>query len=87
MAKETDDDKETPFADVGDVMRVARNRLDLTQTEMADRLKRTQVQISKWESGESLPRTEDVREVAREYHLKPEQLLPKKASEPKSKAS
>ncbi len=71
---------ETPFADIGDALRIARQRLSLTQVQMAERLGRTQVQISKWESGESLPRTEDVRDVAREYRLKPEQLLPRTAS-------
>jgi transcriptional regulator with XRE-family HTH domain len=66
-----------PFADIGKTMRDARERLELTQSQMAERLDRTQVQISKWETGESLPRTEDVRAVAREYKLKPEQLLPR----------
>lgn len=71
--------KANPFADIGEALREARDRLGLTQTQMADRLGRTQVQISKWESGESLPRTEDVRDVAREYKLKPDQLLPRSA--------
>lgn len=69
--------KEHPFADVGETLRAARERLDLTQSQMAERLECSQVQISKWETGESLPRTEDVRVVAREYKLKPEQLLPR----------
>lgn len=65
---------------VHQVLREARERLGKTQTEVAGELGVTQPLIAKWERGEGLPRTEDVRDVARVYRLKPEQLLPERAA-------
>jgi len=47
---------------------------------MAERLERTQAQISKWEDGRALPVTEDVRRVARAYGVQPSRLLPREES-------
>lgn len=72
--------KDPPYADIGELLKAARMRLDLTQAEMADRLHRKQAQISKWESGAGLPPTKSVRDVARAYHVHPELLLPRRAA-------
>lgn len=66
--------------DVGPVLRAAREKLDWTQAEMAAELGVTQPLIARWEAGDALPRTEDVRSVAAAYKLKPEQLLPERAA-------
>jgi transcriptional regulator with XRE-family HTH domain len=60
-----------------DLMREARKRLDKTQSQIADELGLPQPLISRWETGDAFPRTEDVRRVAKAYGLKPEQLLPR----------
>lgn len=70
-------DEEPKFIAIGKVLRDARKARKLTQEEMAELLGRTQAQISKWEAGWTLPTTEDVRDVAREYRIRPEQLLPR----------
>lgn len=59
-----------------ELMRDARKRLDKTQTQIAEEIGVPQPLISRWESGDGFPRTEDVRRVAKAYGLKPEQLLP-----------
>lgn len=59
-----------------ELMRAARERADKTQAQIADELGVTQPLIAKWEKGDGLPKTEDVRRVARAYGLKPEQILP-----------
>ena len=61
-------------------MKAARDKLELTQAEMAGRLGVTQPLIARWESGDAYPRTEDIRRVADAYGVKPEQLLPEIAA-------
>lgn len=67
-------------ADVGEVMRAAREKLGKTQAQMATDLEVTQPLIARWEAGNAYPRTEDVRRVAAAYRLKPDQLLPERAA-------
>lgn len=62
---------------VGEVLSRARKRLGKKQSEIAALLDKSQPTIHEWETGKSLPRTDEVREVARVYGVKPEQLLPK----------
>ena len=57
-------------------MRAARDKAGKTQADIAHELGVTQPLIAKWEAGDALPRTEDVRKVAKAYGLKPEQILP-----------
>lgn len=69
---------------VGEVLSRARKRLGKKQSEIAALLDKSQPTIHEWETDKSLPRTDEVREVARVYQVKPEQLLPKK---PRTKAA
>lgn len=50
---------------------------------MAAELGKTQPTIQAYESDKALPRTEDVRAVAKAYGLKPEQLLPPTKASPR----
>lgn len=65
---------------VGERLREARKRIDKTQAEIAEIVGRTQPTVHAWESDQTLPRTEEVRVVAKAYGLKPEQLLPERAA-------
>ena len=62
---------------VGQILSRARKKLRKTQGEIASELGKTQPTIHEWESDKSLPRTDEVRDVARVYALEPEQLLPR----------
>lgn len=64
---------------VGQRLRKARLKLNLRQLDIADKLGCTQPTIHAWESDATLPRTEDIRDVAAAYGLDPEHLLPKSA--------
>lgn len=65
---------------VGERMKAARERLGKTQLQVAEELGKKQPTVHAWESGQTLPRTEEVRAVAKVYGLKPEQLLPEIAA-------
>lgn len=65
---------------VGERLRKAREERGLTQLQVAERLGKTQPTVQAWESDKTLPRTEEVRDVAAVYGLKPEQLLPPRRS-------
>lgn len=69
---------------VGERLSLARKRLGKKQSEIAALLGKTQPTIHEWETDKSLPRTDEIREVARVYGVEPEQLLPRK---PRTKAS
>lgn len=69
---------------VGQILSRARKKLGKKQSEIAGVLGKSQPTIHEWETDKSLPRTDEVREVARVYGVKPEQLLPKK---PRAKAA
>lgn len=64
---------------VGERLRKARTKLKKTQADMAELIGCTQPSIHDWESDRVLPRTQDVRRVAKAYGLEPEQLLPEAA--------
>lgn len=59
-----------------ELMKAARERQGKTQSQIAAELGVTQPLIAKWEAGDGLPQTKDIRNVARVYRLRPEQLLP-----------
>lgn len=61
---------------VGERLRKAREKLEKTQSQIAGELGLTQPTVHAWEVDRTLPRTEDIRAVAKAYGLKPEQLLP-----------
>lgn len=61
---------------VGQRMRAAREKQGRTQEDIADALGKRQPTVQSWEADETLPRTNEVRAVAKEYRLRPEQLLP-----------
>jgi transcriptional regulator with XRE-family HTH domain len=65
---------------VGALMRAARTKLKKTQSEIAAELGCTQPSVANWENDHTLPRTEEVRTVAKVYGLRPEQLLPRSGS-------
>lgn len=69
-----------PWRTTGKLMRSAREQAGLTQQAIATVLGFTQAQIVKWESGEALPKTEDLPRVARAYGIEPIQLVPIKAA-------
>lgn len=61
---------------VGERLKRAREKLKKTQLQIAAELGCTQPTVHAWEADEALPRTADVRAVAKVYGLRPEQLLP-----------
>ncbi len=61
---------------IGEELRKARAKLGKTQLQIATELGKSQPSVQQWESDATLPRTEDVRAVAKAYGLDPEQLLP-----------
>jgi transcriptional regulator with XRE-family HTH domain len=61
---------------VGARLRAARMKLKKRQHEIAAELGCTQPAVSDWESDKALPRTQEIRAVAKAYGLKPELLLP-----------
>lgn len=61
---------------VGRRIRAARERLDLTQAELATLLGRTPTSISYWESGQRSPGLEEIVELARALAVDPASLLP-----------
>lgn len=68
---------------VGATLLRARKRLRLKQSDIVALLakrgvQKTQPTIHEWESDKSLPRTDEIRDVAAVYDVEPEQLLPKK---------
>lgn len=65
---------------VGERLRKARERLRKRQADIAAELDCTQPTVAAWEADDALPRTADVRAVAKAYGLKPEQLLPEIAA-------
>lgn len=67
-------------------MRSAREKQGKTQSQIAEDLadegiERSQPAVANWENDVSLPRTDEIRTVAKVYKLRPEQLLPRKARE------
>jgi transcriptional regulator with XRE-family HTH domain len=60
----------------GDVLREARERQGLSQQEMADRLDVSQNTISGYESGEKLPRTHRLAQVAAGYGVDVRRIIP-----------
>lgn len=65
---------------VGQRLKRARKAQGKTQAEIADELDRTQPTVSAWETDEALPRTDEIRAVARVYRLRPEEILPPEAA-------
>ena len=65
---------------VAQSLREARAKSRKTQAQIAEECGVTQPVVHLWESGERLPKTADVRTVAKAYGLRPEQLLPAPAS-------
>ena len=68
---------------VGQVLSRARKKLGKKQNEIVALLakrgvQKTQPTIHEWESDKSLPRTDEVRDVAAVYQVNPEQILPRK---------
>jgi transcriptional regulator with XRE-family HTH domain len=64
---------------VGERLKRARTRLDKTQAEIAAEVGCQQPTVHEWETDKAVPKTRDVRKVARAYGLRPEQLLPEAA--------
>ncbi len=58
-----------------DLMREARERAKKTQAQIADELGVTQPAVHKWESGDGVPRNEDLRRVAAVYGLDPKRFI------------
>jgi transcriptional regulator with XRE-family HTH domain len=56
-------------------MRIARQRADLTQRALADRMGRTQARIAEWESGRCLARTDAIVRLAEALEIEPGELL------------
>lgn len=61
---------------VGERLRKARQKLKKRQLDIAEVLECTQSTVAQWESDVTLPRTEDIRAVAKAYGLDPGLLLP-----------
>lgn len=61
---------------VGERLKAARKRRNKTQQQIADELGCKQPTIADWESGRVLPKTREIRAVARAYGITPMQLLP-----------
>lgn len=61
---------------VGQLLQRARKKKRLTQAQVASQLGKTQPAVQEWESDKGLPRTGDLRKVAKVYGLRPEQLIP-----------
>lgn len=72
---------------VGERLSRARMRLGKKQSEVAALLDKSQPTIHEWETDKSLPKTDEIREVARVYGVRPELLLPKLPRKPRKKAS
>jgi transcriptional regulator with XRE-family HTH domain len=65
---------------VAERLRTAREKLGKTQLEIAEAVGKKQPTVCAWESGDTLPKTDEIRLVAKAYGLKPEQLLPEIAA-------
>ncbi|HEY6038672.1 MAG TPA: helix-turn-helix transcriptional regulator [Kofleriaceae bacterium] len=61
---------------VGEILKAAREKLGKTQAQVAAELSKTQATISEWERNKSLPKTDEIREVALVYAVAPEAILP-----------
>lgn len=59
---------------IADTIRVAREKLDISQSELARRVGVTKTAVSKWEKGDSAPTRKRAAKVARELGLRPEDL-------------
>lgn len=58
-----------------DILRSIREKNNLTQSEMADRLMITRQAVSRWETGETLPNTETLKIISREFNVSINTLL------------
>lgn len=68
-------------------MKEARERSKKTQAEIAEELGVSQPAVHKWESGDGVPRNEDLRRVARVYGLDPKQFIAAVIARAEAKAS
>lgn len=59
---------------IADTIRAAREKLDISQSELARRVGVTKTAVSKWEKGDSAPTRKRAAKVARELGLRPEDL-------------
>lgn len=59
----------------GNRFRVLRNRADLTQLEVANRLGINFTAVAHWERGRSMPKADNLAGLARMYHCTIDQLL------------
>lgn len=64
---------------VGQRLRRARHRLGKTQSDIAKETGRTQPCVHAWEADQALPRTSELRTVAKAYGVRPERLIPEAA--------
>lgn len=65
---------------VAETLRAARTRRGKRQIDIAAELGCTQATVADWETGRALPRTAEIRKVARVYGVRPTQLLPAEAA-------
>lgn len=60
----------------GALLKARRESLDKTQAEVAAEVGVTQAAVSSWESGETVPDSSRVRDVARAYDVTVDDVLP-----------
>lgn len=58
-----------------EILREIREKNNLTQSEMAERLMITRQAVSRWETGETLPNTETLKIISREFNISINTLL------------
>lgn len=63
-----------PLHSVADSLREHRERLDLTQQQLADLVRVSRQSVIKWEAGESVPSEDNFRRLAEVFHVTPVDL-------------
>lgn len=58
-----------------EILREIREKNNLTQSEMADKLMITRQAVSRWENGETIPNTETLKIISREFNVSINTLL------------
>lgn len=64
---------------IGERLKRARKRLDKRQQDIADELGVAQGTVASWETGDSVPSTSKILDVAQAYGISPLNLLPRRA--------
>ena len=64
-----------PHITIGELIRVARARIDITQTEAAKQIGKTKQQWSQWETGVHCPTYRCLCEIAGALDLQPHELI------------